>query len=198
MSYVVRCFNRSSSSSFPWECNSFNRSSSSCWIPSIARSSWSSFVMKWVAGKIATWFRSPKTSPVNGSISRIRSISSPKNSTRSARSSCEAGKISTTSPWTRNRPRWKSISLRSYWISTNDCNNLSRSISWPTRSEIVCFWYSNGLPNPKIDETDATTITSLRSNKALVAECRNLSISSLMLESFSMYVSLEGTYASGW
>ena len=42
-------------------------------------------------------------------------------------------------------------------------------------------------------ETDATTITSLLSSKALVAEWRNLSISSLTLDSFSIYVSLEGT-----
>ena len=53
------------------------------------------------------------------------------------------------------------------------------------------------IPKPKIQETDATTMTSFRSNKELVAEWRSLSISSLILESFSIYVSLEGTYASG-
>ncbi|CAB4868103.1 unannotated protein [freshwater metagenome] len=31
-----------------------------------------------------------------------------------------------------------------------------------------------------------------------VAECRNRSISSLIDESFSIYVSLDGMYASGW
>ena len=47
-------------------------------------------------------------------------------------------------------------------------------------------------------ETLATTITSLRSSSALVAACRILSISSLIDASFSMKVSVEGTYASGW
>ena len=46
--------------------------------------------------------------------------------------------------------------------------------------------------------TDATMMTSLRSNRARVAACRSLSISSLRDESFSMYVSLRGRYASGW
>ena len=45
---------------------------------------------------------------------------------------------------------------------------------------------------------EATMSTSLRVNKECVAEWRRRSISSLMVESFSMYVSLEGTYASGW
>ena len=36
-------------------------------------------------------------------------------------------------------------------------------------------------------------ITSSRSDNAAVAEWRSLSISSLMAESFSMYVSVEGT-----
>lgn len=54
---------------------------------------------------INVYSRSPIISPVKASTSRIRSISSPKNSTRSARSSREAGKISTTSPCTRKRPR---------------------------------------------------------------------------------------------
>ncbi len=49
-----------------------------------------------------------------------------------------------------------------------------------------------------MQETDATISTSLRSSSALVAEWRSLSISSLMLASFSMNVSVEGTYASGW
>ena len=46
--------------------------------------------------------------------------------------------------------------------------------------------------------TLATMITSRRSNSAFVAACRSLSISSLRLESFSMYVSARGRYASGW
>ena len=39
-----------------------------------------------------------------------------------------------------------------------------------------------------MQETDATMITSLRSNNAYVAACRIRSISSLMDASFSMYV----------
>ena len=53
------------------------------------------------------------TLPRSGSISAIASISSPKNSMRSARSSSYCGNTSTTSPRTRNVPRWKSTSLRS-------------------------------------------------------------------------------------
>ena len=47
-------------------------------------------------------------------------------------------------------------------------------------------------------DTEATMITSRRSNSAWVAAWRSRSISSLRLESFSMYVSLRGRYASGW
>ena len=47
-------------------------------------------------------------------------------------------------------------------------------------------------------DADATMITSRRSNRACVAAWRSLSISSLRLESFSMYVSRRGRYASGW
>jgi hypothetical protein len=41
-------------------------------------------------------------------------------------------------------------------------------------------------------------MTSRRDSSALVAEWRNRSISSLIDESFSMYVSVAGRYASGW
>ena len=47
-------------------------------------------------------------------------------------------------------------------------------------------------------ETEATMITSRRVSSACVAAWRIRSISSLMDESFSMYVSVDGTYASGW
>ena len=47
-------------------------------------------------------------------------------------------------------------------------------------------------------DTEATMITSRRSNSAWVAACRRRSISSLREESFSMYVSDRGRYASGW
>lgn len=48
-----------------------------------------------------------------------------------------------------------------------------------------------------MQDTDATIITSLVSNNESVAECLNLSISSFIEESFSIYVSEEGIYASG-
>ena len=41
-------------------------------------------------------------------------------------------------------------------------------------------------------------ITSRRVSRAAVAECRSRSISSLTVESFSMYVSVWAMYASGW
>ena len=46
--------------------------------------------------------------------------------------------------------------------------------------------------------TEATTMTSLRVSSAAVAEWRSRSISSLIELSFSMYVSLDAMYASGW
>jgi len=47
-------------------------------------------------------------------------------------------------------------------------------------------------------ETEDTTTTSRRDSSADVAEWRNRSTSSLMEESFSMYVSVCAMYASGW
>ena len=41
-------------------------------------------------------------------------------------------------------------------------------------------------------------MTSRRVSRPAVAEWRRRSISSLIEESFSMYVSLDGMYASGW
>ena len=41
-------------------------------------------------------------------------------------------------------------------------------------------------------------IVSRRVSNELVAACRSRSISSLIEESFSMKVSVDGTYASGW
>ena len=49
-----------------------------------------------------------------------------------------------------------------------------------------------GSPKPYMHETEATIITSLVSNNDNVAECLNLSISSFIEESFSIYVSVEG------
>ena len=47
-------------------------------------------------------------------------------------------------------------------------------------------------------DTDATIITSFVSKRDAVAECLNLSISSLIDASFSIYVSDDAIYASGW
>src|SRR3954466_6552901 len=76
------------------------------------------------------------TLPRRGSTSLIASISSPKNSTRIAVASSYAGKISTTSPRTRKVPRWKSTSLREYWMSTSLRSSSSRRRSAP-RSRLV-------------------------------------------------------------
>ena len=56
-----------------------------------------------------------------------------------------------------------------------------------------------GLPMPYMQLTELTTMTSLRPERRAEVEARrSLSISSLMARSFSMYVSVEGMYASGW
>ena len=47
-------------------------------------------------------------------------------------------------------------------------------------------------------DTEATMMTSRRDSSANVAAWRIRSISSLTIESFSMNVSVVGTYASGW
>src|SRR5437588_484331 len=49
-----------------------------------------------------------------------------------------------------------------------------------------------------MQETEATISTSLRVRSEWVAECRRRSISSWTVESLSMYVSVEGTYAWAW
>jgi hypothetical protein len=63
------------------------RSSSSSWMVTTARSSISAGVTKWRAGKMSTLSIAARISPVRGSIFTMRSISSPKNSTRMAKSS---------------------------------------------------------------------------------------------------------------
>ena len=49
-----------------------------------------------------------------------------------------------------------------------------------------------------MQETDATTMVSLRSKRLDVALCLRRSISSFMELSFSINVSVCGMYASGW
>lgn len=88
------------------------------------------------------------------------------------------GKISTTSPRTRKRPRWKSMSLRSKLDIYQGIEQLVPEISWPGRRLTTLSKYSLGDPKPADTETEATTMTSFRSRRADVAE-RSLSISSL-------------------
>ncbi len=142
--------------------------------------------------------RSRSSSPVSGLIFEIRSISSPHSSMRTACSSY-AGKISTVSPRTRKVPRSKATSLREYWIFTSARRMSSRLI--------VCADVERdhrlAVRRPdrrgrRSRETVATMMTSSRSMSYDVARSRSRSMSSLIDASFSMYVSLEGTYASGW
>ena len=55
---------------------------------------------------------------------------------------------------------------------------------------MVIFLYVSADPNPYMAETEATIITSLLFIRAAVAACLNFSISSLIEESFSIYVSV--------
>ena len=50
-----------------------------------------------------------------------------------------------------------------------------------------------GLPSPYMHETLATMMTSRLSERAAVAECLSFSISSLISESYSIYVSVDAT-----
>ena len=86
---------------------------------------------------MAMCFSSEMAPPVRGLNSVSRSISSPKNSTRTALSVALAGKISTTSPRTRNLLRMKFTSLRSYCSSTSFFKSSSRSFSMPGRREMT-------------------------------------------------------------
>ena len=123
----------------------------------------------------------------------MRSISSPNISIRTEFSLREAGNISITSPRTLNVPRVNSISFLIYCILISFSNILLREISSPTRNESTREEYSSGDPRPYIQLTLETIITSSRSNREDVALWRSLSISSFTDESFSIYVSVEGT-----
>lgn len=90
------------------------------------------------------------------------------------------------------------MSLRAYCMATSRFIMLSRGKVIPGRSDSTWFLYSSGSPSEKMQETDATIMTSRRSKSALVAEWRSLSISALTDASFSIYISFPGTYASGW
>ena len=126
------------------------------------------------------------TWPFRGSTSAIRSISSPKNSTRIRFSPPWAGLISITSPRTRKQPRFRSMSLRSYWIATRALSTSSLSLFIPGLKETLIPENSSGDPRPKMQDTLATTTTSRRSDRDAVADSRSLSISSLMAESLAI------------
>ncbi len=142
--------------------------------------------------------RSAMISPVSTSNSLILSTSSPKNSILMPLAVSDAGTTSSMSPLTLKVPLEKSMSFLSYWISISflTISSLSRFI--PGLSDIDRSLYSSGFPRPYMQDTDATIMTSLLSKSADVAECLSLSISSFIDESFSMNVSVCGTYASGW
>ena len=80
-----------------------------------------------VAGKTVIVSSRESTSPVSGSKCVIASTSSPKNEMRYAVSEY-AGWISSTSPFTRKRPRPSSVSLRTYWMSISLRSTRSRSV----------------------------------------------------------------------
>ena len=102
----------------------------------------------------------------------------------------DAGIISKESPLTLNVPLEKSTSFLSYWISISFFITSSLSFIIPCLRLIVSFLYSSGLPNPYMQDTEATIITSFLSNNADVAECLSLSISSFIDASFSINVSV--------
>ena len=107
MSYSVRSLRRCASRSFPFDAKNFRRSSSSDSMRANAASNLSFPMTNCFAGvTTAAGIETPHF-PVKGSSSRMESISSPKNSTRIAFVSY-AGKMSTTSPRTRNAPGAKS------------------------------------------------------------------------------------------
>ena len=112
-SYSVRILILCASMYLPFASNQETRSTISSRMFRMATCIFSLGVTNCFAGKRVRWVSSPRVWPVRGSKRVIRSISSPKNSRRTASSSFWAGKISTTSPRTRNFPRPNSISLRS-------------------------------------------------------------------------------------
>ena len=89
----------------------------------------------------------PEPRPSRGRRAMIRSISSPKSSTRKMCSSY-AGWTSMVSPRTRNLPRTRLASLRSYCMSTSRPRMARWSYSWPTARARICWAYSSGEPRP--------------------------------------------------
>src|SRR5512143_2813481 len=79
--------------------------------------------------------------PRRGSTWRIRAIRSSSYSIRRTFSSSYAGNSSTASPRTRNVPRWKSTSLRSYCRSISRRRSALRGNSTPTSTRTVIRAY---------------------------------------------------------
>ena len=127
----MRCRIRCASSSFPSSSNFATCASSSCRISSTARSTVGCDVTYSVAGQIERLSSFASTSPVSGSKCVIPSTSSPKKEMRYA-VSWFAGCTSTTSPFTRKRPRPRTVSLRTYCESMSFRSSRSRSCSAPT------------------------------------------------------------------
>ena len=67
-----------------------------------------------------------------------------------------------------------------------------RETFWPTASSNPMLRKFSGFPSPKMQDTEATTITSRRCESDAVAERRIISIFGLMAESFSIYWSFAG------
>ena len=119
-------------------------------------------------------FRLALISPVRISICMIRSISSPKNSTRMAvLKVLDTGRISSTSPRTRKVPRLKSISFL-YILDVNQ----SPHAPHPGPSPCPAAAKSSSPRNPSVasdtvntGHRGATMITSFRSIRAAVADC---------------------------
>ena len=65
-------------------------------------------------------------------------------------------------------------------------------IVWPTERSNPRLRKFSGFPRPKMQETEATTITSRRHEREAVAESRSISILGLIAESFSIYWSFAG------
>ena len=146
-SYSVRWRIRWASSIRPSASKRATCSSSSARSSSTARSIVGFEVTYSVAGQMTRLSSFAYTSPVSGSKWVICSTSSPKNETRYA-VSMFAGCTSTTSPFTRKRPRPSTVSLRTYWLSTSFCRTASRSCSSPTSMISTRSRHSSGEPRP--------------------------------------------------
>ena len=86
-------------------------------------------------GKIKTCARLADTTPVTGSNSLMRSISSPKNSSRIALTAAPPGRSLQHVPVHAKGAAEKSMSLRSYWFSTSSAITSSRSFCIPAQRQ---------------------------------------------------------------